>query len=192
MRGLFALLLTVGFAFAAHADEGLPQMAVETFPSQLFWLTITFGALYLILGGAILPHISQGMSARASHIRDLLADARRLRDEAETHKTHMESAMDAAYRHAHEVLNHAAAEAQELATRRGHELEAAMMDKSKESEERITLMRAASVQAVHEAVQTLLPAVVQKLADLKLSDAQITAAVAEAAGETQPNLRRSA
>ena len=28
---------------------GLPQMDVETFPSQVFWLVVTFGLLFIVL-----------------------------------------------------------------------------------------------------------------------------------------------
>jgi len=207
MRFLAAFLLAVmlsGAAFAApklatveknaakittQASEpapakgsGPPQFDVTTFPSQLFWLVVTFGTLYLLLSGAALPRIQQGMTARAGHIHNLLADARRLRDEAEQHKNDMSSAADSAYQKAHAMLNKAAMEAQEVANRRNHELEAVLQAKQKASEEKINTARANSMQSVHDAAHMLIPAIAQKFAGLRLSDRQISDALHDARG----------
>ena len=161
-------------------QSGPPQFAVETFPSQLFWLVVSFGTLYLLFSGAALPRIQQGITARAGHIHNLLGDARRLRDEAEQHKNDMSSAADAAYQRAHALLNKAAAESQEIANRRNHELEAIMQTKQKISEEKIAIARANAVQSVRDATQMLIPIITQKLAGLPLSDSQIATAISSA------------
>jgi len=179
--GLLGALLLCGTAYATD-DNGPPQFAVETFPSQLFWLVISFGTLYLLLSGAALPRIEQGITARASHIHNLLADARRLRDEAEQHKSDMSSAVDAAYQQSHTMLNKAAMDAQEAANRRNHELEAVLQTKQRASEEKIAIARANGVQSVYDAAQMLLPVIVQKLSSLRLSDSQISAALTAARG----------
>jgi F-type H+-transporting ATPase subunit b len=164
-------------ASAEQSEVGLPQFAFNTFPSQLFWLAVSFGSLYLLMAGAALPRIKQGMTARAAHIKNLLADATRLRDEAESHKHEAGSSTDAAYKQAHDALNKAALAAQEIANRRNHELEAILMVKQRASEERIAAARAGAVQCVREASQILVPLIVQKLAGVKLSDSQISGAV---------------
>ncbi len=158
---------------AHHEAAGPPQFAVDTFPSQLFWLAISFGTLYLLLAGAALPRIEQGITARAGHIQHLLTDARRLRDEAESHKNDMNSAADAAHQKAHAMLNKAAVESQDIASRRNHELEAVLQTKIKASEDRINTARANAVQSVREAAQILLPVILQKVANMKLADKEV-------------------
>ncbi len=160
-------------------SSGPPQFAVETFPSQLFWLVVTFGTLYALMAGAALPRIQQGITARAAHVQGLLADARRLRDDAEQHKSDMSSAADAAYGRAHDMLNKAAMEAQELANRRNHELEAVLQAKQKASEDKINIARANAVQSVYDAAHILVPAIAQKLAGMRLTDRQIAEALNE-------------
>jgi F-type H+-transporting ATPase subunit b len=161
-------------------ESGPPQFAIHTFPSQLFWLAVSFGTLYFLMSAAALPRIRQGIEARAEHIGHLLADARRLRDEAEKHKNDMSSATDAAYQKAHDVLNKAAAAAQDLANRRNHELEAVMQTKVKASEERIAMARVNALQSIREAAQMLVPAVLNKLAAMTLSDKDIANLVQDA------------
>lgn len=156
-----------------HHAAGPPQFAVDTFPSQIFWLTVTFATLYLLMSGAALPRIEQGMKARAAHIHNLLADARRVHDDAESHKNDMNSASDSAHQTAHDLLNKAAVESQDIANRRNHELEAVLQTKIKASEDRIATARANAVQSVREASQILLPTVLQKVAQMQLSEKQI-------------------
>jgi F-type H+-transporting ATPase subunit b len=160
-----------------HEKSGPPQFAVETFPSQLFWLAISFGSMYLLFAGAALPRIAQGLEARSQHINALLDDARRIRDEAEKHKDDMVASTDAAYQRAHDVLNRVASEAQDIANRRHHELEAILATKQKASEERIAGARSSAVQSIREASHILLPTILAKLADLKLSDQAIVSLV---------------
>lgn len=162
---------------AHHEEAGPPQFAVQTFPSQIFWLAVSFGGLYLLLAGAALPRIEQGITARAAHIQNLLADARRLRDDAESHKNDMNMASDAAHQKAHAMLNKAAVESQDIASRRNHELEAVLQTKIRASEDRITTARANAVQSVKEAAQILLPVILQKVANMKLTDKEITTLV---------------
>ncbi|MEC7136330.1 MAG: F0F1 ATP synthase subunit B, partial [Pseudomonadota bacterium] len=43
--------------FAAESG-GMPQLNPEFWVSQIFWLTLTFGVLYIVLAKLILPKIS--------------------------------------------------------------------------------------------------------------------------------------
>jgi F-type H+-transporting ATPase subunit b len=54
-------------AFAAESG-GMPQLNPEFWISQIFWLTITFGSLYVLLSKLILPKISANLEIRKSQI----------------------------------------------------------------------------------------------------------------------------
>ena len=47
---------------------GMPQLDPEFWFSQIFWLVITFGILYLVLSKLILPKISENLETRKSQI----------------------------------------------------------------------------------------------------------------------------
>ena len=66
---------------AEHA--GLPQMNVGTFPSQIFWLVVTFGLLFLVLWRKTLPMIEGAIGARRGRIGGDLGMAEASRKEAE-------------------------------------------------------------------------------------------------------------
>lgn len=60
----------------------LPQLDMSTYPSQLLWLVITFGALYLVLSRVLLPRIANAIETRHGRIAADLANAEKLNDDA--------------------------------------------------------------------------------------------------------------
>ena len=42
-----AVLMTASTAIAASGEAGLPQLKIETWPSQIFWLVVIFGVGYI-------------------------------------------------------------------------------------------------------------------------------------------------
>ena len=62
---IFAFLILPAKAFT---KEGMPQFNVESFPSQLFWLFITFSFLYFFITFIILPRIRENIRLRKNKI----------------------------------------------------------------------------------------------------------------------------
>ena len=54
----------------AAESGGMPQLDPEFWISQIFWLTITFGTLYVVLSKLILPKISANLEMRKSQIQE--------------------------------------------------------------------------------------------------------------------------
>jgi len=69
-------------AFAAESG-GMPQLNTEFWISQIFWLTITFGILYVVLSRLILPKISANLEIRKSQIVENIEAAEKQREESE-------------------------------------------------------------------------------------------------------------
>ena len=62
---------------------GMPQLNPEFWISQIVWLVITFGALYVILSKVILPKISNNLESRRSLILENIEIAEKQREESE-------------------------------------------------------------------------------------------------------------
>jgi F-type H+-transporting ATPase subunit b len=60
-----------------------PPLDAKTFPSQIFWLVIFFGALYLLMSRLVLPRIGSILEARRNRIDGDIARASALKDETE-------------------------------------------------------------------------------------------------------------
>jgi len=69
-------------AFAAESG-GMPQLNPEFWISQIFWLTLTFGILYLVLSKLILPKISANLESRKSQILENIEAAEKQRENSE-------------------------------------------------------------------------------------------------------------
>ena len=63
--------------------EGMPQFNAKSFNSQLFWLIITFTALYLIITYFILPRIRENIRLRKNKIANDLERAEKIKSEIE-------------------------------------------------------------------------------------------------------------
>ena len=68
--------------FAAESG-GMPQLNPEFWISQIFWLTLTFGILYIVLSKLILPKISANLELRKSQIQENIEAAEKQRQSSE-------------------------------------------------------------------------------------------------------------
>ena len=62
---------------------GMPQLNPEFWVSQIFWLILTFGILYLVLSKFVLPKISENLETRKSQILENIETAEKQREESE-------------------------------------------------------------------------------------------------------------
>jgi len=69
-------------AFAAET-AGMPQLNPEFWISQVFWLILTFGILYVVLSKLILPKISNNLESRKSQILENIEAAEKQREDSE-------------------------------------------------------------------------------------------------------------
>ena len=79
---VFLSFLTLKEAFASE-NVGMPQLNPEFWVSQIFWLTLTFGILYMLLSKLILPKISENLEIRKSQILENIEAAEKQRKESE-------------------------------------------------------------------------------------------------------------
>ena len=64
-------------------SSGMPQLNPEFWFSQIFWLIITFGFLFIVLSKLILPKISENLEARKSQILENIEAAEKQRETSE-------------------------------------------------------------------------------------------------------------
>ena len=79
---IFLSFLFLKEAFAAESG-GMPQLDPEFWVSQIVWLTLTFGILYIVLSKLILPKISTNLEIRKLKILENINAAEKYREESE-------------------------------------------------------------------------------------------------------------
>jgi F-type H+-transporting ATPase subunit b len=175
-----SLWIVIGAAEAAEG-AGLPQLDPAHWPSQIFWLAVTFAALYLLMARHFLPRIGAILEERRDRIADDLdraAESRRLAEEAE-----------AAYQRA---LADARARAQAIAAEAREEVgveiasmqedaEARLADETAAAEARIAEMKESAAAKVREAAAETTRAIVETLLEESPTESAVGAALARAA-----------
>ena len=81
-QSIFFSFLFFKEAFAAESG-GMPQLNPEFWISQIFWLILTFGIMYVVLSKFILPKISNNLESRKSQILENIEAAEKQREYSE-------------------------------------------------------------------------------------------------------------
>ncbi|HEX2151773.1 MAG TPA: F0F1 ATP synthase subunit B' [Stellaceae bacterium] len=150
----------------------MPQLNPESFPSQLFWLAVTFVVLYVLMAWVGIPRLSGVIEARRRRREDDLARAADMQAEAEAANQAFQRSMAEARAQAQAVLKETsdrlAAEAAERQAR------AEQVD---EAERRIAATKQQALADVRGIAVDVGRSVVEKLTGAAPNDAGVAAAV---------------
>ena len=90
----------------------MPQLEITTYPSQIFWLVISFLLLYLIMSRIIIPRISSVIKSRETEIKNnihiseqMYKDTEIINNEYEITKKKIESEARSIINHLKETTN---------------------------------------------------------------------------------------
>ena len=102
----------IQFSFLSYeksfaSEEGMPQLNTEFWVSQIFWLTIIFGSLYILLSKLVLPKISNNLEARKSQIAENIETAEEQRKESDQKLKDYEKIINDAKIEAKSIFNQA-------------------------------------------------------------------------------------
>jgi F-type H+-transporting ATPase subunit b len=166
----------------APKGGGFPPFKTETFPSQLFWLAITFSVLFVVLWRVVGPRIQGVIAARRGQIEGDLGKAEKHRKDAEAALHAYESALAAARGRAQSVAEenrkHIAAEVERAKTLADVEAQKA----TGAAEARIGQARAQTKDHVNKAAQDAAIEIVARLTGETASPEDAAAAVRSAVG----------
>ena len=149
------LVPQIAFASASGTEPKLPQLDVQTYASQIFWLIISFTVLYFLVAKVAMPRISEVLEERQERIEDDLDKAETLKKEAYVVRVEYEKALMLARERAHDATQ----QAKEEINRHGVEVEAIASKKMskmlKEAEDRIGSARAQIIKGADAAADTI-------------------------------------
>lgn len=163
-------------AEGGHAN--FPPFDASTFPSQILWLAITFGALYYVMAKIALPRVGAVIGARKARIARDLDDAtemqRRADAAAAAHQKTLADARVKALALAQEARDRLAAEADA----RRQTIEGELAVKLALAEQQIAATRAEAMTNVESIAREAAGAIVERLLGRPADGPAIAAAVA--------------
>ena len=83
----FSQILSIYFLLFSYVESaesgGMPQLNPEFWFSQIFWLIITFGIMFILLSKFVLPKISENLESRKAEILENIEAAEKQREESD-------------------------------------------------------------------------------------------------------------
>ena len=162
---------------AAPHETVFPPFDFATFPSQLIWLAITFGALYLLMSRVALPRVKNILDTRAAKIASDLDAAADAKDKADAAAAGHEKTLADAKANAQALAQETHAKLAAETDAQRHALEAELNTKLAAAEAQIADMKAKAMSNVEGIAKDAAAAIVQQLTGKPASADAVAAAV---------------
>ncbi len=169
-----------GAAQGAEVQSGgLPQLDFDTWPSQIFWLTVALVALYQLMTKIALPRISSVLEERADAIADDLDRAEEFKRKAEAAQEAYDKALAEARAKAQAIAAETRAEIQKEVDAEMAKADEEIAARAAESERRIKEIRESAMASVEQVARdtagSVVEAVLPDLADQSVVDQAVRA-----------------
>lgn len=164
----------------AQHGGAFPPFDPATYPSQILWIALTFGAMYVLMSKVVIPRIGGIIETRRERISRDIAEAERLKAETEAAAAAYEKALAEARAKAQGIAaeTRAALNAATEAKRAG--AEATLATKLADAETRIADVKAKALADLDQIATDTAEALVSALIGTGASREEVAAAVASA------------
>ena len=173
---VFFNFLFVGKIFSAESG-GMPQLNPEFWVSQIFWLTLTFGILYLVLSKLILPKISSNLEYRKSLISDNIEAADKQRKDSEIKLKEYDEIISKSKNEAKNILNQAREKTLKNINVKKEILEKQINEEIKKAEEEINKLRLEAPTKINKIAIETSSELIHKLIGTEINNSSISAIV---------------
>ena len=173
-------------AEATHTETGVPHEGEHAafppfdpshFPSQLLWLAVTFGVFYLLVSKLISPRLGGIITAREGRIAGDLAEAKRMKDEADAAVAKYEQELSEARAKAQGIAREAGDAAKVQADAERVQLEGDLAKKIGDAEASIAAIKAKALAEVETVAEDTAAEIVEQLTGMTVTKADAATAV---------------
>ena len=175
-QSIFFSFLFSKEAFAAESG-GMPQLNPEFWISQIFWLTLTFGILYIILSKLILPKISDNLESRKSQILENIEAADKQRENSEEKLKEYEEIVSKSKMEAKSIFNQAREKALKDISAKKEVLDKQIDDEIGKAEQEIKELQSGAAEKINKIAIETSSELIQKLIGAEVNNSSISAIV---------------
>ncbi len=160
----------------------MPQIEqlAATYSSQIFWLAIIFGLVFLVVGKGMVPKVMATVAMRDSQIADDLSAAQAARDAADQEEAAWRERENANRAEAQSVIVKAKEDATASSEKKLAAAQKRIDKKLAEAEEKIAEARGAAMAELEDVAVEAAQDIVQRLAGVKVTKPTAKSAVKEA------------
>jgi F-type H+-transporting ATPase subunit b len=167
---------------APKATGGFPPFDQTTFPSQIFWLAVTFVFLFVVMWRVAGPRIAGVITTRRDKINGDIAAAQKNRKDAEGASAAYQAALAAARARAHSLAEENRKRIADEMAKARDAADAQAHDATVKAEARIQTMRTDAKSAIAQAARDAAVAIVAQLTGETVSNSDAEAAVKTVSG----------
>ena len=175
-QSIFLSFLFSKEAFAAESG-GMPQLNPEFWISQIFWLTLTFGILYIVLSKLILPKISENLESRKSQILENIEAAEKQRENSEEKLKEYEEIVSKGKFEAKNIFNQVREKALRDINAKKEVLDKQIDDEIRKAEQEIKSLRDSAPDKINKIAIETSSELIQKLIGAEVNNSSISAIV---------------
>ena len=162
--------------FAAESG-GMPQLNPEFWISQIFWLTLTFGILYVVLSKLILPKISANLELRKSQIQENIEAAEKQRKNSDSKLKEYDDVILKSKLEAKNIFKNARDKVLKDISSKKANLDKQIDEEIKKAEQEILLLKKDAPQKINKIAIETSSHIVQKLIGAEVNNSSISAIV---------------
>ena len=173
---IFFNFLFIGKVFSAESG-GMPQLNPEFWVSQIFWLIITFGILYIVLSKIILPKININLEQRKSRISDNIEAADKQRKVSETKLKEYDEIISKSKSEAKNIFNQAREKALKDINAKKEILDKQINEEIKKAEDEISKLKQGAPEKITKIAIETSSELIKKLIGAEVNNSSISAIV---------------
>ena len=191
LKKIIIQIFSLSFVLVNNAQSaesgGMPQLNPEFWVSQIVWLVLTFGILYIVLSKLILPKISNNLESRKSQILENIETAETQREESEKKLKEFEKIILESKHEAKNHFNEVRQKILENINNKRVSLEKDIDKEINEAEEEINTLKINSSEKIKNIAVETSSELVKQLIGEEVNNSSISAIVEEQSKKSKEN-----
>ena len=184
----FSQILLIYFLLFSCVESaesgGMPQLNPEFWFSQIFWLIITFGIMFVLLSKLVLPKISENLEVRKAQILENIESAEKQREESDKKLEEYEKLILDSKNEAKNYFNKAREEILKNVDKKKENLEKEISEEIRNAEKEILDLKNKSPEKIRKIAVETSSDLIKQLIGVEVNNSSISAIVEDVSRKT--------
>ena len=159
------------------AEGGMPQLNPDYWVSQIFWVILIFGILYVILWRIILPKINENLENRKSQILTDLDDAQKFEDQSKEKLSDYNKILNQAKQEAKKILDRTRKKVNHDIKNKKNQFNLEIVKEIENAEKEIKTMKLSSIKDINTIAIETSSEIVRKIVGTEVNASSVSAIV---------------
>ena len=171
--GFFTLLSGKCFG----AEGGMPQLNPDYWVSQIFWVILIFGILYVILWRTILPKINENLENRKAQILTDLDNAQKFEDQSKEKLSEYNKILNQAKQEAKKILDATKTKVNRDIENKKNQFNLEIEKEIEKAKKEIKTLKLSSIEDINKIATETSSEIVRKIVGTEVNSSSVSAIV---------------